>query len=202
MTKGQPLHQSRAIVVLMHGRGRDTNDIMLLADRINDPTLTYLAPAARDHSWYPASFLEPIEKNEPYLSDALEVYDDIITGLLGQGIARQQIVLAGFSQGACLTAEYAVRHAGRYRGILLFTGGLIGPPGTRWEYAGSFDSTPILISGNITDAWVPAWRLRESAALFTRMDGLVVEQLYAGDSHLITDEEIAAARGILGTVAS
>src|SRR5262245_20692876 len=162
-TIGKPLHESRAVVMMMHGRGRDTDDILAVAERIGDPWFTYLAPAASDHTWYPCSFLEPIEKNEPYLSYALEVYADLIDDLIAKGIERRRIVLAGFSQGACLTAEFAIRHAGRYGGILLFTGGLIGPPKTRWQYGGSFDGTPILLSGSDADSWVPVWRVRESA---------------------------------------
>jgi len=89
-----------------------------------------------------------------------------VNELLGRGIAQQRLVLIGFSQGACLTAEYAVRHAGRYGGVALCTGGLIGPPGTRWEYSGAFDGTPIFLGGSTTDTFVPLVRMRESAAIF------------------------------------
>jgi len=72
----------------MHGRGRDTEDILGVAERIGEETFAYLAPAAKNSSWYPYSFLEPIEKNEPYLSHALEVFDDIVGDLVERGIPR------------------------------------------------------------------------------------------------------------------
>ena len=199
--RGKPLQESRAVMVMMHGRGRDTDDILAVAERIGDPHVAYLAPAASDHTWYPYPFLEPIEKNEPYLSYALEVYDELIAGLVAEGIDRRRIVLAGFSQGACLTAEYTIRHAARYGGIVLFTGGLIGPPGMRWPYGGSFDGTPILLSGSDADSWVPVWRVRESAAAFRALGAHVTEQFYPGDSHEVTDAEVAAARVILAVAA-
>ena len=181
----------------MHGRGRDTDDILGLADRVGIEDFSYLAPAAHEGSWYPYSFLEPIEKNEPRLSYALELYDEAVNGLLEQGIPRRRIVLAGFSQGACLTAEYAVRHADRYGGILLFTGGLIGPPGTRWEYGGSFGGTPVFLGTSDVDEFVPEERVRESAKVFEGMGADVTLRVYAGMDHAVNDDEIAVARNII-----
>jgi predicted esterase len=195
--RGKPLHESRAVVVMMHGRGRDTDDILTLAERISEPDFTYLAPAAYNNTWYPFPFMEPAERNALYVAYALEVYDELISSLVGNGIDRRQIVLAGFSQGACVTAEYAVRHAGRYGGILLFTGGLIGPPGTRWEYAGAFEETPIFLGTSDVDAFVPEERVRESAQIFERMGAKVTLRVYPGMDHIVNDDEIAAARAIL-----
>ncbi len=201
-TRGKPLNESRGAVVMMHGRGRDPEDILGVADRIDDENLTYLAPAAASNSWYPYSFLEPIEKNEPDLSHALEVFDDIVNDLGEKGIPRQRIVLAGFSQGACLAAEYAARHAERYGGILLFTGGLIGPPGTSWEYEGSFDGTPVFFGTSDVDEFVPEERVRESAEVFERMSANVALRVYPGMDHVVNDDEISVAKKILQEVAS
>ena len=201
-TRGKLLDEDRGVVVMIHGRGRDTDDILGLADRIGDENVTYLAPAAKDNSWYPHPFMEPIEKNEPYLSYALEVYNDLINKLVGEGIPKRRIVLAGFSQGACLTAEYAVRSADRYGGILLFTGGLIGPPGTRWRHEDSFGGTPVFLGTSDVDEFVPEERVRESARVFERMGAKVDLRVYPGMDHIVNDDEIAAARKILQEVAS
>ncbi len=200
-TRGKPVEESRGVVVMMHGRGRDADDILGVAERIGDPDFAYLAPAAKDNSWYPYSFLEPTEKNEPHLSSALNVYDELVNGLVERGIPRWRIVLAGFSQGACLTAEYAVRHADRYGGILLFTGGLIGPPGTRWERVGSFEGTPVFLGTSDVDDFVPEGRVRESARVFESMGANVTLRVYPGMDHVVNDDEIAVAKKILEGVA-
>ena len=199
--RGKPLEESRGAVVMMHGRGRDTEDILGVAQRIGHEAFAYLAPAAKDNSWYPYSFLEPIEKNEPHLSHALEVFDDIVNELVEKGFPKRQIVLAGFSQGACLVAEYAARHAERYGGILLFTGGLIGPPGTRWEYEGSFDRTPVFLGTSDVDEFVPEERVRETVVIFEEMGANVTLRVYHGMDHAVNDDEIAAAKKILQEVA-
>lgn len=199
-SRGTPLGQSEAVAVMMHGRNHSPEIILELADRINLPSFTYLAPAAANNTWYPSGFMDKFENNEPYLSYALEVYDQLVADLLNKGIAREKIVLIGFSQGACLTAEYAVRHAGRYGGIIIFTGGLIGPPGTRWDYEGSFHATPIFLGSSDTDAWVPLERVRESTRIFKQMGAEVTERIYPGMDHLVNDDEIACARTIMERV--
>jgi predicted esterase len=200
-TRGKPLEESRGLAVMIHGRGRDADDILGVAERIGEPDFAYLAPAAKDNSWYPHSFLEPIEKNEPHLSGALDVYDELVNGLVERGIPRWRIVLAGFSQGACLTAEYAIRHADRYGGILLFTGGLIGVPGTSLEYGGSFEGTPVFLGTSDVDEFVPEERVRESAMVFERMGANVTLRVYPGMNPVVNDDEIAVAKKILQGVA-
>ena len=201
--RGKPIDESRGVVVMMHGRERDTEDILEVAERIGEEkSFTYVAPAAKDNSWYPYSFMESVEKNEPYLTHALEVVDDMVNELVGKGIAKERIVLAGFSQGACLAAEYAVRHADRYGGILLFTGGLIGPPGTVWEYPGSFDGTPVFLGTSDVDEFVPVERVHESAEVFKEMGAEVELRIYPRMDHIVNDDEVAVARQILQKIVS
>ncbi|HYU72965.1 MAG TPA: phospholipase [Ktedonobacteraceae bacterium] len=200
--RGRPLETSHTVALMIHGRGRTTDDILELADRIGNDTFTYLAPTAKGNTWYPYGFMEPLEKNEPFLSSALAVYDSLIHELLAKGFSRQQIVLPGFSQGACLTAEYAVRHADRYGGIVLFTGGLIGPPGTRWSYPGSFQGTPIFLGTSDIDSSVPKERVQESATIFRQMGASVTERIYPDMDHIVNDDEIAFARAILQKVSA
>jgi predicted esterase len=202
LTSGEALEDCRAAALLFHGRGRTPDEMIALAARMAVPGVAYLAPTAAGNTWYPYSFLEPLERNEPALSHALAAYAALVADLLERGIEQRRLVLIGFSQGACLTAEYAVRHAGRYGGVALFTGGLIGPPGTRWEYPDAFDGTPIFMGGSTADAFVPLARMRESAAIFRKLGAHVTEQFDDQDGHIITDGEIAAARAIIQSSAS
>jgi predicted esterase len=190
--RGPDPAQARAVVVLLHGRGRDTADVLALADRIGDPDVAYLAPAARDNTWYPQSFLAPIAENEPYLSSALGVVDALV-----RGFDAERLVLGGFSQGACLAAEYALRHPRRYGGLLLYTGGAIGPPGTTWPPRGSFAGTPAYLGTSDPDAWVPVERVRETVDLLRAQDAEVTLEVFPGMDHLVNDAEIAAGRDLI-----
>jgi predicted esterase len=195
---GLPLGQS-AVVIMVHGRNAEPANILDLVPRI-DRDVTYLAPAAAGRTWYPNSFLAEIASNEPGLSSGIGVLAALVERVEAAGVARRRIVLLGFSQGACLTSEFAARHASRFGGVVIFSGGVIGPQGTPRDYAGSFEGTPVFLGCSDRDAHVPEWRVRESAALFEAMGGRVTLRIYAGMGHTINDEEIACTQAILDAV--
>lgn len=196
-TQGRPLGQGRAALIMIHGRGAGPANILDLATPLAHPEFTYLAPAAGGGSWYPFSFMAPIEQNEPGITSGLATIDRLVEEVVGKGIPRSRIVLLGFSQGACLAGTYAVRHAGRYAGVILYSGGLIGPPGTAWNYEGSFAETPVFLGCSDVDAHVPAARVRESAEVFRRMGANVTERIYPGMGHLVNEEELEFTRELM-----
>src|SRR5262245_14122940 len=199
---GVPLEQSQAAVIMVHGRNAGPENILDLVPRLDRFNFTYLAPAAAGRTWYPLSFLAETSKNEPGLSSGLQMLEHLIEDVVSHGIAKQRIVLLGFSQGACLTAEFAARHADRYGGLLIFSGGLIGPPGTSWDYAGSFDGTPVFLGCSDIDPHIPKERVEESAAVFSRMGADVTARLYSGMGHFINDDEILFASEVMDRVAN
>ncbi|HNS39932.1 MAG TPA: dienelactone hydrolase family protein, partial [Promineifilum sp.] len=170
----------------------------LPASRLRDPGLAYLAPQAADYAWYPYSFLEPLSRNEPYLSSALATVERLVAEIEAAGIPAARIVLAGFSQGACLAAEYAARHAQRFGGLLIFSGGLIGPDGTPRDYPGSLGGTPALLGCSDADPYIPVGRVRQTATLFERMGAAVDLRIYPRMGHTINDDEIRAATDLVG----
>ncbi len=182
---------------MVHGRNAGPHDILTLVPALDRPDFTYLAPAAANRTWYPFSFLTETAKNEPDLSSALAAVHALVDDTIARGIPQDRIVLLGFSQGACLAAESAVRHAARYGGILVFSGGLIGPPGTQWRYPGSFAGTPVFLGCSDQDSHIPKFRVEESAAVFRHMGADVTARLYPGMGHLVSDDEIAFAREVL-----
>jgi len=197
---GTPLGKSTALMIMVHGRNAAPRNILDLVTRFERPDFTYLAPAAAGGTWYPFSFMVEKAKNEPGLSSGLWVLEHLVDEVVRQGIRRDRVVLLGFSQGACLTGEFAVRHADRYGGVILYSGGLIGPPGTTWEYPGSFNGTPVFLGCSDVDAHVPKPRVDESAALFARMDASVTERIYPGMGHLVNEDEIAFTRALMNEI--
>jgi predicted esterase len=194
---GTPLGQAPAAVVMVHGRNAGPGNILDLVPRLARPDVTYLAPAAADRTWYPNSFMADVASNEPGLSSALGMLTMLVARIEGAGVSRSRIVLMGFSQGACLAAEFAVRHAARFGGVIVFSGGIIGPSGTVWNYPGSFDGTPVFLGCSDHDSHVPESRVNESAAIFSRMGADVTKRIYPGMGHLVNDDEIAFAQGIV-----
>lgn len=201
MQQGEPLG-SAPVLLMIHGRGAGPKNILDLVPRLARPGFTYLAPAAAGNTWYPYSFMAETAKNQPGLDSALDTLRRIVDNTLAKGVPAERIVILGFSQGACLTSEFAARHARRYGGIIAFTGGLIGPPGTTWNYPGTFDGTPIFLGCSDVDHHVPKTRVDETGEVFTRMGAAVDKRIYPGMDHIVNDDEIAAAQKILDDVAS
>jgi len=198
---GVPVGESPAAMILVHGRNAEPANILELVPRFDRPRCSYLAPAAADRTWYPNSFMANRDSNEPGLSSGLSVLQTLVADLVQRGVRQDHIILLGFSQGACLTAEFAYRHPGRYGGVVVYSGGLIGPPGTAWDERGDFAGTPVFLGCSDVDGHVPRTRVAESAEVFTRMGAAVTERIYPGMGHLVNDDEIAFGQALLDGLA-
>jgi predicted esterase len=200
---GAPLYRAKAAVVMLHGRGAEAENMLELAEVLAQPDLAYLAPQANDRSWYPYSFLAPIDRNEPFLSSALNMLARSLDRLESEHrFGADQIVLLGFSQGACLTVEYAARNARHYGGVVGLSGGLIGPEGTDRDYYGHFFGTSVFLGCSDTDPHIPLERVHETSRVLSAHGAVVTERIYPGMGHTINDDEIKHVRAILASFAT
>jgi predicted esterase len=193
---------ARAAFVLVHGRGASAEDIMSVAAALDVDDVAWIAPQAPGNTWYPLSFLAPMERNEPNLSASLAMIGEIVARLEADGVSRDRIGLLGFSQGACLSLEFAARNASKFGGIIGFSGGLIGPPGTPRDYGGSFDGTPVFLGCSDIDPHIPLERVQETSVVLRRMGANVDERIYPRMGHTINEDEIKAAQEIVRSLKS
>jgi predicted esterase len=199
---GEPLASARVAFVLLHGRGAGAEDILALGEEWAGPGIALVAPQAAGWTWYPQRFTAPFAQNEPWLSSALDVVGASLAAITGAGVALNRVILLGFSQGACLTLEYAARHARRYGGVVALSGGLIGPDDAPRDYPGSLAGTPTFLGCSDVDPHIPAERVRQSGAVYQRLGAEVTVALYRGMGHTVNAEEIAAVRAILDRLGS
>jgi phospholipase/carboxylesterase len=200
ITRGKPLSETGKALILVHGRGATAQSILDLANHLPVQDFTLYAPQATNHSWYPYSFMAPEEQNQPALDSALELVDELVKSILDQGVKSEDIYLSGFSQGACLTSEYATRNARKYGGLLLFTGGLIGQQLVEDRYKGNFEGTPVLLTTGDPDPHVPVSRVEETAETMEKLGAVVTKKIYPGRPHTILQEELDLAGKILSSV--
>jgi predicted esterase len=198
---GEPLATARAAMILVHGRGASAADIMTLGAELMHPGVAYFAPQAAGNAWYPNPFTSPIESNEPYLSSALEVVGSLLA-TIEKSVPADRVILLGFSQGACLTLEFAARHARRYGGVVGLSGGLIGPDGAPRDYPGSFDGMPAFMGCSDVDPHIRKDRVIEAAEVYRRMGAKVTAKLYPGMGHTVNEDEIKAVRELVAATAS
>ena len=199
-TRGVPVEEAAGAVLMVHGRNARPSSILSLADAL-DERFAYLAPAAAGGTWYPYGFMTETAQNEPGISSGLQALDDVVSHLVARGIPRYRIVLLGFSQGACLASTYAVKNAHHFGGVIVYSGGLIGPAGTKWEHEGDFAGTPVFLGCSDVDGHIPLSRVDETEAVFQRMGAEVTKRIYPGMGHLVNEDEIAFTRALLDQLA-
>ncbi len=196
LESGKTLTKAGKAIILLHGRGADAESIITLADDFCDDTFYIAAPEAENNSWYPNSFMAPEDRNEPWLSSAIQVVKHLLDGIAVH-ISAEKIYLMGFSQGACLSLEVAARFPANYAGVAAFSGGLIGERIRTEKYHGHFDGTKIFIGNSDIDPHIPLIRTDESRDLLIKMGADVTLKIYPGMPHTIIADEIETVRNIM-----
>lgn len=191
------MKEAEKAMILIHGRGATADSILELAGHLRVEGFALLAPQAAGYTWYPYSFMAPVEQNEPGLSTALEVISQIVKDITDAGIAPEDIYFLGFSQGACLASEYLARNAQRYGGAFLYSGGVIGDAINRANYQGDFRGTPVLLGCSDVDPHVPLRRVKDTTAIFKEMGAEVTERIYPNAPHTVFEDEIEITNHIL-----
>jgi predicted esterase len=194
---GVPLQKASAACILIHGRGASPADILSLASEIDPGGIAYLAPAARNNTWYPYSFLEPLERNQPFLDSALNRIGELLAEIRSYGIPTRRIGLLGFSQGACLTLEFGARNASRYGALIGFSGGLIGQALDRESYQASLEGTPVFLGCSEIDPHIPLERVNETGEILHAKGGVVDKRIYSNMGHTVNQDELDAAAKML-----
>ena len=189
---GADIASARAAMVMIHGRGASASDILSLSEVFGRDGVTYIAPEAAGHTWYPYPFLAPVGRNEPGRSSALGVIAALLAILGERGLPPERVAILGFSQGACLALEFAARNPRRYGAVIGLTGGLIGERIDPAAYSGSLDDTPVFIGSSDVDPHIPLARVKETTAVLAALGAVVTERIYPGMGHTINDDEIAA----------
>ncbi|ELZ30605.1 alpha/beta hydrolase [Halorubrum distributum] len=226
VTAGTPLDDAGAALVLVHGRGATARSVVDLGEQLaGDRDVAIIAPAAAGNTWYPNSFLAPIADNEPGRTSGLRAVGSAVGRAVDAGIARDRVLVGGFSQGACLASEFVARSPTRYGGLTVFSGGLIGETvavddyladaaadikgGAEEDAEGGLDGdaeeplagTPAFVGCSDTDPHIPEERVHETTAVLEALGADVDELIYEGMGHGINDDEIAAVSELVAALA-
>ena len=197
VTAGTDLNDATAGAVLVHGRGATARSILQLGQQVHTEGMALLGPQAANNTWYPNSFMDEIETNQPWLDSALTAVEDATERLVDAGIPVDRIMVLGFSQGACLSTEFVARNPRRYGGVVALSGGLIGPEGTEFDYDGSLDGTPAFFGCSDRDPHIPQSRVDESARVYEELGATVQKRIYEGMGHTVNDDELDYIRSLI-----
>ena len=196
VTGGTDLEDADAALVLTHGRGASAQGMLQLANEVHREGVAFLAPQAARRTWYPNSFLAPVEQNEPGRTSGLRAIADAIAEANDAGIPTERVMLVGFSQGGCLASEFLARNPRRYGGLAALSGGLIGEELDE-EYPGDLEGTPVFLGCSDVDPHIPAERVHDTADVFESMNADVTERLYEGMGHGVNEDELEFVSGMV-----
>lgn len=182
-------HAPTSATIMLHGRGASAEHILTLLNTIPlPPKHIVLAPNAEGHSWYPNWFMMPRAQNEPHVSSALMVLDELVKHLeVGYGVAPLHISLVGFSQGACLVSQYLVERPAQYKGACIFSGGLIGTADEMviQQGAASLLETPLYMGCDVEDPHIPIERFRHTREVLHQLGAYIDYHEYDGLRHAV-----------------
>jgi phospholipase/carboxylesterase len=194
VTAGTPLEDAEAAAVLVHGRGATAGSIVQMGGEFHGEGLALLAPQAARNTWYPNSFMRPVETNEPGRTSGLRAVADAVDRATDAGIPTEKVLLLGFSQGACLASEYVARNPRRYGGLVVLSGGLIGETVDASEFDGDLEGTPVFVGCSDVDPHIPVERVHTTTDVFERLGADVEERIYEGMGHGVNQDEMGWIR--------
>lgn len=196
VTAGAPLEDADAAVVMVHGRGATPESIVQMRSEFTAEAVAYIAPRAAGRTWYPNSFLAPVEQNEPGRSSGLRAIERILARAEEAGLPAERVLLLGFSQGACLATEFAARNPRRYGGVVALSGGLIGEE-LDDEYPGGMEGTPVFLGCSDSDPHIPEDRVHATRDVFQSLNAAVEERIYPGMGHGVNEDELDYVAGMV-----
>ena len=129
--------------VFIHGRTQSPEDMQeQVIAKLRMPGVCFVLPRARGNSWYDARATDVLtDRTRQQLDQAIGHVRQLIGALPGMDDHARPLVIGGFSQGACLAVEYAMRH-GPWNGALAsLTGCRVGTPDCDRPFVAAFADT-------------------------------------------------------------
>jgi len=188
--------EAKAICVFVHGRGQSPEEMQsdVLA-RLSAPAVAFVLPRAPLGAWWEARAVDPLTPvARAQLSDALDHLAAAVTAARAE-LPGRPLLLAGFSQGACLSIEYLCAGLPPPDALAAFTGCRVGvPEDARSEAVPA--GVPVYLSGSDADPWIPVSAFAAAAQSLGSSGARLRADLFPGRSHEVSNAEIA----MLGTI--
>jgi phospholipase/carboxylesterase len=156
----------------------------------------FVLPRAPSGSWYDAkavAALTPLTKFQVVTS--LQLLRDVIEELPKE----IPLLLAGFSQGACLALEYALAFGPWRGGLVCFTGCRVGAANDDRPKS-DLNGLPVYLSGSNADPWIPVSALAEATAELANARARLRCDIIPGRTHEVSSIEVATLDAALAAI--
>jgi phospholipase/carboxylesterase len=194
--------EAKAVCVFVHGRGQSPGEMEShVVARLTAPSVAFVLPRAPRGAWWDARAVDPLTPvTRAQLSDALALLAAVMTAAR-TAAPRQPMLLAGFSQGACLVIEYLFAGMPPPNAVAALTGCRVGVPADG-RSASAPAGTPVYLSGSDSDAWIPLSAFADAAQSLGARGVKLRADLFPGRAHMVSDAEIGMLDAILTDLAA
>lgn len=196
---GADLAGAGAVCVFVHGRGQSPEIMVDQVIRHLPQSVAYVLPRAAGGSWYAARAIDPLtEQTRAELSVSLEQLGATLAEV--RQATPRPVLLAGFSQGACLSLELACTGRAASDALVALTGCRVGTPACDRPAALPRD-LPVYLTGGDADPWIPVTAFAEAAANLGQQGAALRADLFPGRPHEVSGPELAMLASILTDLA-
>jgi phospholipase/carboxylesterase len=196
---GDALQGAALVCVVTHGRGQSPEMMQdHIVSRLHTKGVAYVLPRAASNSWYDARAIDP-------LTETTRKQRDASLNQLRQALAlvpaNVPVVMVGFSQGACLTLEYAMTYGPWHGAMINFTGCRVGTPQDQRPLS-DLAGLPVYLSGADQDPWIPLPAFASATLELGAARARLRTDVFPGRQHGVTDTEIAVLQSALDQLTS
>lgn len=192
---GADLPVARAVCVLVHGRGQSPEEMQShILTRLDAPGVAFVLPRAPRGAWYGAKAVDPLSaQTRAELAEGLAGLRGLIEDARAAAPALP-VLLSGFSQGACLSLEYALSGQSAPDALVALTGCRVGSDASGGALPERF---PVYLSGSDADPWIPVDAFAATALTLGRCRAALRADLFPGRAHEVADAEVAMLQAVL-----
>lgn len=202
----------RHAVIWLHGLGADGHDFEPIVPELVDrawPALRFVFPNAPVRSitinggmpmraWYDISGQEIAQRqDEVGIRASIVLLDELIEREVARGVASENILLAGFSQGGAIVLSGGIRHQQKLGGIIALSTYLPMAEKTDAEAAVANRTTPLFMAHGKLDPTI-SHALGEMSRDYLKQRGYVVDWHSYPMAHQVCAEEIADLKHWIG----
>lgn len=193
---GAGLSQARAVCVFVHGRNQSPEEMQEAVIRhLQTPDVAHVLPRAGDRCWYNALAVAPLtDTTRGELGHSLADLGALVASLRVEAPGTP-LLMAGFSQGACLVLEHAFA-GGAAQGVAALTGCRVGADDDT-RPAALADGLPVYLTGGQDDPWIPLPAFARAAVELGIGGAKLRTDIFPSRLHEVSMAEIAMLDAIL-----
>jgi phospholipase/carboxylesterase len=199
LLRGATLQNAAVVCVVTHGRGQSPEQMdEHIVARLRAENVAYILPRAASGSWYDARAVDALTaKTSDQLANSLSQLQQAAA----MTPSTVPLVMAGFSQGACLTLEYGFAFGPWRGGMASFTGCRVGLA-TDTRPRSDLDALPVYLSGADKDPWIPLPAHANAALELAAARARLRTDVFPGRAHEVSDAELSVLDKMLNQLAS